>query len=208
MRYARSSVVMLVAALVLVAGCAAGGSATAGTGGGSATAGTGGGSTSQPASSAAQPSSAPAASASSAATSAQPATGGGTFPADPCKLVTLADVSSIYGGAVKSLGLDENGACRFEIEGKAKAGTSVAAGEFAVSFGDSFSPYETAKKLFGDGVVKIDGLGTEAYSFGGFIHAKVGTGDLIVGGVWVGDYDRAALASETAEMAKLLLGRL
>ena len=196
MRYARSTVLMFVAAVVLVAGCA---------GGGGATPGTGSGSTSQPVSSAAQASSAPAA---SAATSAQPATGGGTFPADPCKLVTLADVSSIYGGAVKALGLDDNGACRFEIEGKAKAGTSVAAGEFAVSFGDSFSPYETAKKVFGDGVAKVDGLGTEAYSFGGFIHAKVGKGDLVVGGVWVGNYDRAALASETAEMAKLLLGRL
>jgi len=200
MRYAPSGVVTLVAALVLLAGCS---------GGGSATPSSGAGSTSQPVSSAAQASSAPPASAAaSAAASAQPATGGGTFPADPCKLVTLADVTSVYGGSVKALGLDENGACRFEIEGKAKAGTSVAAGEFAVSFGDSFSPYDTAKKLFGSGVVKVDGLGTEAYSVGGFIHAKVGSGDLVVGGVWVGDYDRALLASESAEMAKLLLGRL
>jgi hypothetical protein len=146
--------------------------------------------------------------ASSAGAPSQPAAGGGTFPADPCKLVTAADVTAVYGGSVKALGLDEHGACPFEITGKAKAGQSAAAGEFAVSFGDRWSSYETAKKLFGSGVTKVDGLGTEAYSIGGFIHAQVGTGDLVVGGVWVGDYDRALLATEDAEMAKLLLGRL
>jgi hypothetical protein len=200
MRNARRRVVTLVAALIVVAGCSAGGGSAA-TSGPAAS--------SQPAASAAQASSAPAASAAaaSAAASAQPAAGG-TFPADPCKLVTAADVSSIYGGSVKALGLDENGACPFEITGKAKAGQSAAAGEFAVSFGDQWSSYDTAKLLFGSGVTKVDGLGTEAYSVGGFIHSKVGTGDLVVGGVWVGDYDRALLATETAAMAKLLLGRL
>jgi hypothetical protein len=114
----------------------------------------------------------------------------------------------VYGGKVSELGLTENDACAFEIEGKAKAGESLAAGEFAVSFGDEWSSYDTAKLLFGDGVTKVDGLGTDAYSVGGFIHAKVGDGDLIVGGVWVGDYDRALLAAEAAEMTKLLLARL
>ena len=201
MHHARSHVVTLIAALVVVAGCSGGSGATTTSG---ATA------PSQPAASAAPASGAPAPSAAapSAAASAQPAAGGGTLPADPCKLVTAADVTSIYGGNVKALGLDANGACPFEIEGKAKAGQSAAAGEFAVSFGDSWTSYDTAKKLFGSGVTKVEGLGTEAYSVGGFIHAKVGTGDLVVGGVWVGDYDRALLATETAQMAKLLLGRL
>ena len=198
---ARSAAAMAIAALVLVAGCS---------GGGGSTASAGAATSSQPGSTAAQPSNVAAtpAAASGAAASSQPAAAGGTFPADPCKLVTLADVSAVYGGSVKALGPDENGACSFEIEGKAKAGASAAAGEFAVSFGHSFSPYETAKMLFGDGVTKVDGLGTEAYSFGGFIHAKVGDGDLVVGGVWVGNYDRALLAAETAEMTKLLLSRL
>jgi hypothetical protein len=215
MHHARSRVVTLIATLVVAAGCS---------GGGGATTASGAPASSQPAASGAQASSAPAApatpagpatpaaatpaAATSAAASPQPAAGGGTLPADPCKLVTAADVSSIYGGKVKALGLDEHGACAFEIEGKAKAGQSAAAGEFAVSFGDNFSSYDTAKKLFGNGVTKVEGLGTDAYSVGGFIHAKVGTGDLVVGGVWVGDYDRALLAAEDAEMAKLLLGRL
>ena len=201
MRLTRSRVVTLIAALVVVAGCS---------GGGGTTTASGAPGSSEAAASGAQASNAPATSAgaSSAAASSQPATGGGTLPADPCKLVTAADVSSIYGGTVKALGLDEHGACSFEIDGKAKAGQSVAAGEFAVSFGDTWSSYDTAKMLFGSGVAKVEGLGTDAYSFGGFIHAKVGTGDLVVGGVWVGNYDRTLLASETAEMAMLLLGRL
>ena len=201
MRQARSRAVTLIATLVIVAGCS---------GGGGSTTSSGAPASSPAAASGAQVSSAPAASAatSSAAASTQPAAGGGKFPADPCKLVTAADVTAVYGGSVKALGLDEHNACPFEITGKAKAGTSAAAGEFAVSFSDRWTSYDTAVKLFGTGVTKVDGLGTEAYSVGGFIHAQVGTGALVVGGVWVGDYDRALLATEDAEMAKLLLGRL
>lgn len=196
MRQLRAPIITVIATLVIVAGCS---------GGGGAAATSGAGASSQPAASAAQASSQPAA---SAAASSAPAAGGGKLPGDPCQLVTTADVSSLYGGNVKALGLDANGACPFEIEGKAKAGQSAAAGEFAVTFGDEFSSYDTVKMLFGDGVEKIDGLGTEAYSYGGFIHAKVGAGELVVGGVWIGNYDRALLETETFEMTKLLLGRL
>jgi hypothetical protein len=207
MRRSRAPIITLIATLVVVAGCSGGGgaAATSGAGASSQPASSGAGASSQPAASAAQASSQPA---TSAAASPAPAAGAGTLPGDPCQLVTAADVSSIYGGNVTALGLDENGACPFEIEGKAKAGQSAAAGEFAVSFGDEFSSYDTVKMLFGDGVEKIDGLGTDAYSFGGFIHAKVGAGELVVGGVWVGNYDRALLATETFEMTKLLLARL
>lgn len=196
MRLTRLSIVTLFAALIIVAGCSSGGGAATSSGVPAP---------SQPAASGAEPTGA---SPASAPASTQPAAAGGALPGDPCQLVTLADVSAVYGGKVTALGLDENGACPFEIEGEAKAGHSVAAGEFAVSFGDEFSSYDTVKKLFGDGVTKIDGLGTDAYSYGGFIHAKVGTGALVVGGVWVGTYDRAMLADETFEMTKLLLGRL
>jgi hypothetical protein len=206
MRHARSGLVTIFAALVVVAGCSGGGGATIAPG---ATA------PSQPAASGVQAPSgssataaATGAAATAAAASTQPAAGGGALPADPCTLVTAADVQAVYGGKVNPVASDGTRACAYEIEGKAKAGQSAAAGEFAVSFGDEFSPYETAKMLFGDGVTKVEGLGTEAYSVGGFIHAKVGDGDLVVGGVWVGDYDRALLASEDVEMARLLLGRL
>lgn len=198
MRHAGLRVATVVAGLVIVAGCS---------GGGGGAPATGAAATDQPTASGSLATSAPA---TEGATSVEPSAqqAGGGFPSDPCKLVTADDVSAVYGGKVSSLGLTDNDACAFEIEGKAKAGESVAAGEFAVSFGDEWSSYDTAKMLFGDGVTKVDGLGTDAYSVGGFIHAKVGDGDLIVGGVWVGEYDRALLATEDAEMTKLLLSRL
>ena len=192
MRKQLRSIVAVVGALVIVVGCSGGGAASA-TPGGGATGGT-------------QPSG-PAASQPSAAVSSGPtAGGGGGLPADPCTLVSGDDVTSIYGGTVDSKGFAD-GYCNFEITGNANAGTSAAGGQFSVSFGEDFSPYEEAKVVFGDSLVKIDGLGTEAYSWGGFIHAKVGSGDLVVGGVWVGDYDRDLLAQETYDMTKLLLSR-
>lgn len=126
--------------------------------------------------------------------------------ADPCSIVTVADVQGVYGGQVTAKGLDD-GSCRFEIEGQAKAGKSVAAGEFAVSFEDEFVEYNKAKVVFGEGVQQVDGLGTPALSALGFVHAKVGAGEIVVGGVFVGDYDRAKLAEEHIEMTKLLLGK-
>lgn len=202
MRMSRLSMAGLLFAGVatLAAGCSGGGGAATGTPVSATAPGTpavSDGSTSGPL-------------ATSPAASQQPAAGGGsgTLPSDPCQLVSATDVSAIYGGQVKSLGLDDNGSCAFEIEGKAKAGTSAAAGEFAVKFEDEWSSYEDVKAVFGDAATTIDGLGTEAYSIMGFIHAKVGAGGLVVGGVWIGNYDRAALDQEAFDMTKLLLGRL
>ncbi len=104
------------------------------------------------------------------------------------------------------MGLDD-GSCTFQINGEAKAGSSVAGGQFAVSFDDEFIELAKAKVVFGDAVQQDDGLGTPALSALGFVHAKVGEGEIIVGGVFVGDYDRAKLAEEHIEMTKLLLGK-
>jgi hypothetical protein len=188
MRHSLSSVAALLGTLIVVAGC------SSGSGGGAATSGPQ--ASGQPVSSTA------------ATEPSTPGGGGGGLPSDPCQIVTAEDVKGIYGGDVSALGRDENDACAFEIEGDANAGTSAAAGEFAVSFGDEWSTYDDAKVVFGDAVKKIDGLGTDAWYGMGFIHAKVGAGELVVGGVWVGDYDRDLLDQETFEMAKLLLGRV
>lgn len=185
------------ATAVVLAGCAAGGGAAS-------TSGTQ--ASGKPASGGPSASDAPASVGPSA--SVEPGTSTGTFTGKACDIVKVEDVTAIYGGNVKALGAGENGACNFEIEGKAKAGESAAAGEFAVSFGDSWSSYDKVKVVFGDSVTKIEGLGTDAYSALGFIHAKAGAGELVVGGVWIGNYDRAKLADETFEMTKLLLGRL
>ena len=187
MRHPHRAIVGLIGTIIVIAGCPTGGVVTGSSG---------------PAVSIV-----PAASGEPAAS--QPAAGGGngSLPSDPCQLVTEDDVTAIYGGSVTALGLDENNGCAFEIEGVAKAGKSPGTGEFAVSFGDEWSTYEDVKVVFGDSLVKVEGLGTEAYSWGGFTHAKVGAGELVVGGVFIGDYDRPMLEQETFEMTKLLLSR-
>ncbi len=198
MRPTRSQVIALVGTLILVAGCSSAGSSAATSAAPAAA--------SQPA---ASPANASLPAAASPAVSAQPATGAGngTLPGDPCKLVTAADVTRIYGGSVSQLPASDAKACSFEITGKALAGES-AAGEFAVSFNGAWSSYDQAKVVFGDALKKVDGLGTDAYSYQGFIHTKVGSSDLVVGGVFVGTYDRAKLDQETFDMAKLVLSRV
>lgn len=134
--------------------------------------------------------------------------GTGTLPGDPCTIVKVEDVTAIYGGDVVADPEASGDGCSFLISGTAKAGSITASAAFAVTTGDDHATFETAKMLFGDQVTKIDGLGTDAYSYGGFIHAQVGAGELVVGGVFVGTLDRAAVAQETFDMTKLLLGRL
>ena len=73
---------------------------------------------------------------------------------------------------------------------------------------DDHPTFDRAKFLFGDAVTKIDGLGADAWSFGGFVHVQIGTQDLIVGGVFIGNYDRALLASEAIALTKLILTRI
>ena len=146
----------------------------------------------------------------SPADSAQLATGAGngSLPGDMCTLVTAADVTTIYGGSVSAAPPSDSTSCGFEISGAALAGTSVSAGEFAIADNGDWSSYDDAKVVFGDAAKKIDGLGTDAYSFGGFIHARVASSDLTVGGVFIGDYDQAKLEQETFDMAKLVLSRV
>ncbi len=136
------------------------------------------------------------------------AAGGGGFTGNLCSLVSAADVSGIFGGSPAGFAIDENGACAFEINGKLNAGSGVVGGQCAVKIDDKHPPFDTAKLLFGDAVHKIDGLGADAWSFGGFVHVQIGTQDLIVGGVFVGNYDRTLLESETTALTKLILTRI
>ena len=174
MRLSRSIVIALVGALIVVAVCSSGGS--------SAAPASIGADASQPA-------------AASPSDSAQPATGAGngSLAGDMWTLVAAADVTTIYGGSVSAAPPSESTSCGFEISGAALAGTSVSAGEFAIADNGDWSSYDDAKVVFGDAAKKIDGLGTDAYSFGGFIHARVASIDLTVGGVFIGDYDQAKL---------------
>ncbi|HEX2755213.1 MAG TPA: hypothetical protein VHM48_07100 [Candidatus Limnocylindrales bacterium] len=139
----------------------------------------------------------------------QASNGGGGFSGDPCSLVSAADVSGIFGGSPVGFKVNEYGACTFEINGTLKAGSGGAVGgQCQVKIEDDHTSFDTAKMLFGDAVKKVDGLGADAWSFGGFVHVQIGAQDLIVGGVFVGNYDRDLLASETTALTKLILTRI
>ena len=147
--------------------------------------------------------------ASPSANPSQAANGGGGFAGDPCSLVSAADVSGIFGGSPVGFKVGEYGACEFEINGTLKAGSGGAVGgQCQVKIEDDHTSFETAKMLFGEAVKKIDGLGADAWSFGGSVHVQIGAQDLIVGGVFVGTYDRDLLASETTALTKLILTRI
>ena len=151
----------------------------------------------------------PQAAAGSGSAAPSPAAGGGGFAGDPCSLVSAADVSGIFGSSPVGFKVDEHGACAFEINGTLKAGSAGGiGGQCTVKVDDDHPSFDRAKLLFGDAVKKVDGLGADAWSFGGFVHVQIGAQDLIVGGVFVGNYDRALLASETTALTKLILTRI
>ena len=104
--------------------------------------------------------------------------------------------------------IDENGHCAFEVSGTIHAGPNVSVPGFVgVSFVDRYTIYDTAKMLFGDAVTKVDGLGTEAWYALTAVHAKVAGGELVVSGLWVGNFNRDTLKADTITLAKTILAR-
>jgi hypothetical protein len=77
-----------------------------------------------------------------------------------------------------------------------------------VSFGDKYTIYDTAKMLFGDTVTKVDGLGTEAWYGLTAVHAKIAGGELVVSGLWVGNFNRDTIRTDTITLAKTILAHL
>jgi hypothetical protein len=154
---------------------------------------------------------APVSSSANAASSPAATTGAGTgaIPADECSVVTKADVEAAFGGSSSAGTIDENGHCTFSVSGTIHAGPNAGVpGTVGVSFGDKFDPYDTAKFLFGDAVTKVDGLGTEAWYGLTAVHAKIAGGELVVGGLWVANVDKAIVEKDTITLAKAILAHL
>jgi hypothetical protein len=124
-------------------------------------------------------------------------------------VVSKADVEAAYGGSSSVGKLDEHGHCAFDVSGAIHAGpASAVSGSLGVSFSDTFTAYDTAKMLFGDVVVKADGLGTDAWFGLGALHVKIAGGEFVVGAVFVGNFDRAILQQDTVTLAKVILTHL
>ena len=77
-----------------------------------------------------------------------------------------------------------------------------------VSFSKKYTIYDTVRMLFGDTVTKVDGLGTEAWYGLTAVHAKFAGGELVVGGFWVGNFNRDTIRQDTITLAKTILARL
>lgn len=194
---ARAAIGILVAAAI-VAACGGGAAITPGASSGAAA-------------SAQVPSGAPVSSSAFASSSPAASTGAGTgtIPADECSVVTKADVEAAFGGSSSAGTIDENGHCTFDVSGTIHAGPNAGLpGTVGVSFGDKFDPYDTAKFLFGDAVTKVDGLGTEAWYGLTAVHAKIPGGELVVGGLWVANVDKAIVEKDTITLAKAILAHL
>jgi hypothetical protein len=132
----------------------------------------------------------------------------GAIPSDQCSVVTRADVEAAFGGSSSAGKIDENGHCAFEVSGTIHAGPNVSVPGFVgVSFVDRYTIYDTAKLLFGDAVTKVDGLGTDAWYALTAVHAKVAGGELVVSGLWVGNFNRDTLKADTITLAKTILAR-
>ena len=54
----------------------------------------------------------------------------------------------------------------------------------------------------------MDGLGTDAWYGLTAVHAQIAAGELVVGGLWVGNFDRSILTADTISLAKIILPRL
>jgi hypothetical protein len=124
-------------------------------------------------------------------------------------VVTKADVEAAFGGSSTAGKIDENGKCAFDVSGAIHAGPKpVVPGSVAVSFGDTFTSYDRAKLVFGDAIMKVDGLGTDAWYGLTAVHAKVAGGELVVAGFWVGTFNRDTLKADTITLTKAILGHL
>jgi hypothetical protein len=198
---ARAAIGVLLAAAILAA-CGGGATTTPGASSGAAASAPWGAPANSPANAASSPATA------SPTASTGTGTHTGAIPSDQCSVVTRADVEAAFGGSSSAGKIDENGHCAFEVSGTIHAGPNVSVPGFVgVSFVDRYTIYDTAKLLFGDAVTKVDGLGTDAWYALTAVHAKVAGGELVVSGLWVGNFNRDTLKADTITLAKTILAR-
>jgi hypothetical protein len=143
---------------------------------------------------------------------ATPATTTAVVPSgnvDPCSIVTTDDVAAAFGGSVAAGVINpDNGGCDYEITGQTNTGPSGVLTQVSIEFtGADFGSYEKTKVVFPD-VVKVDGVGSEAYylSFGSQLHVNVGGQELVISGLFPGD--DTAVQAEVIAFGKTVVGKL
>jgi hypothetical protein len=127
---------------------------------------------------------------------------------DPCTIVTTDDVAAAFGGTVAAGVINpDNGGCDYEITGQTKTGPSGILTQVSIEFSGDYGSYDHSKVVFPD-IVKIDGLGSEAwyYSFGSQLHINIGGQALVISGLFPGD--KAAVQAEVVAFATTVVGKL
>ena len=137
------------------------------------------------------------------------ATAGSAIPADPCSVVSAADIEAAFGGTSTAARIDGDGNCSFDVSGTVHAGgIGDAPATVRVSFAREHAVYDTQVAVLGDRVTRADGLGTDAWFMLGGLHAAVPGGELVIVGVWLDGYDQAIIQRDTIALAKAILARL
>ncbi len=137
------------------------------------------------------------------------ATAGSVIPADPCSVVSAADIEAAFGGTSTAARIDGDGNCSFDVSGTVHAGgTGESPATVRVSFAREHAAYDTQVAVLGDRVTRADGLGTDAWFMLGGLHAAVAGGELVIVGVWLDGYDQAIIQRDTIALAKVILARL
>ncbi|MEO8265557.1 MAG: hypothetical protein ABI706_08610 [Ilumatobacteraceae bacterium] len=128
---------------------------------------------------------------------------------DPCSIVTIDDVAAAFGGSVAAGVINpDNGGCDYEITGQTNTGPSGILTQVSIEFtGADFGSYEKTKVVFPD-VVKVDGVGSEAYylSFGSQLHVNIGGQEMVISGLFPGD--DTAVQAEVVAFGKTVVGKL
>lgn len=132
-------------------------------------------------------------------------------PADSCTVATKADVEAAFGGTSTVGKPGSYGVCTFDVAGALKAGDPGDSSlGLRVFFDTKYVSYATVKPLQGNGVVQVDGFGTEAYYTAetGLLHVQVAGGMLTVGATHFDALDKATLQHSVVAFGQAIVGHL
>jgi hypothetical protein len=132
--------------------------------------------------------------------------------ADMCTVVSAADVKAAYGGDVAAGTKNESAGngCDFQITGTTNAGAVSDPGlTTSVSYNGGWHDFATEKKVMGDGIEEVTGLGTDAWVALGVLHFKVkGNVDIAIASISFGNVDKTVVRKDAEALAKVILAKL
>jgi hypothetical protein len=131
------------------------------------------------------------------------------IPANPCSVVSAADVVAAVGGSATAGRVNGDGACSFDLSGPVHAAPDgKTPGRIDVSFATEHALAKDQQAVLGDAVNVVDALGTDAWYALGAVHAQVAGGEVVVRAVWFGTVDDAVAQAGVVALTKAILAHL